>query len=87
MPISKIYNYDRMEFLSKFPDKFFDLVIDDPPYGIGEDGSKNNSRNKIAIASHMLLIQEMTLTHLRKNISKSLLGFQRIKLFGEQTTL
>ena len=50
MPISKIYNYDRMEFLSKFPDKFFDLVIDDPPYGIGEDGSKNNSRNKIAIA-------------------------------------
>ena len=35
----------------------------------------------------MLLIQEMTLTHLRKNISKSLLGFQRIKLFGEQTTL
>lgn len=39
-----------MDFLSKFPDKYFDLIIDDPPYGIGEDGSKNNSRNKIAIA-------------------------------------
>lgn len=50
MPISKIYNCDRMDFLSKFPDKYFDLIIDDPPYGIGEDGSKNNSRNKIAIA-------------------------------------
>lgn len=48
MPISKIYNCDRMEFLSKFPDKYFDLIIDDPPYGIGEDGSKNNSRSKIA---------------------------------------
>lgn len=50
MPISKIYNCDRMDFLSKFPNKYFDLIIDDPPYGIGEDGSKNNSRNKIAIA-------------------------------------
>ena len=44
MPISEIYNCDRMEFLSKFPDKYFDLIIDDPPYGIGEDGSKNKSR-------------------------------------------
>ena len=50
MPISKIYNCDRMDFLNKFPNKYFDLIIDDPPYGIGEDGSKNNSRNKIAIA-------------------------------------
>ena len=39
-----------MEFLSKFPDKYFDLIIDDPPYGIGEDGSKNNSRSNIATA-------------------------------------
>lgn len=50
MPISEIYNCDRMEFLSKFPDKYFDLIIDDPPYGIGEDGSKNSSRGKIAIS-------------------------------------
>ena len=87
MPISKIYNCDRMDFLSKFPDKYFDLIIDDPPYGIGEDGSKNNSRNKIAIAKSYVAYSGMTLMHPRKNISKSLLGFQRIKLFGEQTTL
>lgn len=47
MPISEVYNIDRMDFLKKFPDNFFDLIIDDPPYGIGEDGSKNNSRSKI----------------------------------------
>ena len=29
-----------MDFLSKFPDKYFDLIIDDPPYGIGEDGQR-----------------------------------------------
>lgn len=37
MSISEVYNIDRMEFLSKFQDKFFDLIIDDPPYGIGAD--------------------------------------------------
>lgn len=37
---------DRMEYLSSFPDLFFDLVVDDPPYGIGEDGSKNKTRGK-----------------------------------------
>lgn len=37
MPISEVYNCDRMDFLSRFPDKFFDLIIDDPPYGIGSD--------------------------------------------------
>lgn len=47
MPISEVYNIDRMDFLKKFPDNFFDLIIDGPPYGIGEDGSKNNSRSKI----------------------------------------
>ena len=28
-------NCDCMEALRKFPDKFFDLAIVDPPYGIG----------------------------------------------------
>ena len=76
-----------MDFLSKFPDKYFDLIIDDPPYGIGEDGSKNNSRNKIAIAKSYVAYSGNDADAPRKNISKSLLGFQRIKLFGEQTTL
>lgn len=30
--------------LPSYPDKFFDLAIVDPPYGIGEDGSKNKNR-------------------------------------------
>ena len=35
---------DCMEYLPQFPDKYFDLLISDPPYGIGEDGSKNKTR-------------------------------------------
>lgn len=35
--------------MQQFPDKFFDLAIVDPPYGIGEDGKKNHSRGKKAV--------------------------------------
>lgn len=34
MPISEVYNMDCMEYMQTIPDKHFDLVIADPPYGI-----------------------------------------------------
>lgn len=37
-PISKTQNIDCMEYMSKFPDKFFDLAVVDPPYGINKRG-------------------------------------------------
>ena len=30
-----LYNADCMDAMKEFPDKFFDLAIVDPPYGIG----------------------------------------------------
>lgn len=36
-----------MELLKRTPDKFYELSIVDPPYGIGENGDKNHSRSKI----------------------------------------
>ena len=35
MPISEVYNEDNMIGMARYPDKFFDLAIVDPPYGIG----------------------------------------------------
>jgi len=35
MPISDVRLMDCMDFMKEFPDKFFDLAIVDPPYGIG----------------------------------------------------
>ena len=32
---SEVYNIDCMEYMRTIPDKFFDLAIVDPPYGIG----------------------------------------------------
>jgi len=35
-----------MDMMAEYEDGHFDLAIVDPPYGIGEDGSKNKSRSK-----------------------------------------
>jgi site-specific DNA-methyltransferase (adenine-specific) len=34
-PISEAFNEDCMVGMARYPDKFFDLAIADPPYGIG----------------------------------------------------
>ena len=41
---------DCMQGMKEFPDKYFDLAIVDPPYGIGENGDKNHTRGKLAKA-------------------------------------
>jgi site-specific DNA-methyltransferase (adenine-specific) len=39
--ISEVTNEDCMEGMARYPDKYFDLAIVDPPYGIGENGQRN----------------------------------------------
>ena len=39
---------DCNEFMKGLKENEFDLNLSDPPYGIGEDGSKNHTRSKIA---------------------------------------
>lgn len=43
--ISEVHHIDCMEFMATLPDKFFDLAIVDPPYGIGEGNKKNVTRS------------------------------------------
>lgn len=42
--MAETYNIDCMEYMKTLPDKAFDLAVVDPPYGIGEDGSKSKTR-------------------------------------------
>lgn len=42
------YNRDCMEAMREYPDKYFDLAVVDPMYGIGENGAKSGSRTKLA---------------------------------------
>ena len=39
--LNKIVHADCMDIMKDIPDKYFDLAIVDPPYGIGEDGGKD----------------------------------------------
>lgn len=48
----EITHEDNMILMARYPDKYFDLAIVDPPYGIGEDGSKNHTRSKSAKAKN-----------------------------------
>jgi site-specific DNA-methyltransferase (adenine-specific) len=48
----QITNEDNMALMARYPDNYFDLAIVDPPYGIGEDGSKNHTRSKLAVAKN-----------------------------------
>jgi site-specific DNA-methyltransferase (adenine-specific) len=42
----EITNEDNMELMARYPDKYFDLAIVDPPYGIGEDGGDKKRGTK-----------------------------------------
>jgi site-specific DNA-methyltransferase (adenine-specific) len=40
-----VYNADCMEIMARYPDKYFDLAVVDPPYGLNMGGTLNvNSR-------------------------------------------
>jgi site-specific DNA-methyltransferase (adenine-specific) len=40
LELNQLYNMDCMDGMKQFPDKYFELAIVDPPYGIGMDGQK-----------------------------------------------
>ena len=44
-PFMNITNEDNMELMARYPDKYFDLAIVDPPYGINAD-DKNSTDKK-----------------------------------------
>lgn len=47
-PKLTLTNEDCMELLARTPDKYYELAIVDPPYGIGESGERNKTRGKKA---------------------------------------
>ena len=48
----KLINDDCMKVMKGYTDDYFDLAIVDPPYGIGESGDKNKSRDRLAKAKN-----------------------------------
>ena len=46
--LNRLYNLDCMAAMAQIPDKYFQLAIIDPPYGIGESGKGNQRRSRLA---------------------------------------
>lgn len=46
--LNRLHNMDCMEAMKEIPDKYFELAIVDPPYGIGESGESNKTRSCMA---------------------------------------
>ncbi len=46
-PISQVQNIDCMEYMKTIPDKYFDLAIVDPPYGLRESGAQTGGAGKL----------------------------------------
>ena len=44
--ISEVHNIDCMEFMRGLPDKFFDLAVVDPPYGININFNMGRRKNQ-----------------------------------------
>ena len=43
-PTINLYQIDCNKFMADVPDKYYELAIVDPPYGIGEDGGRARTR-------------------------------------------
>jgi site-specific DNA-methyltransferase (adenine-specific) len=39
---NKVYEMDCLDLMKTLPDKYFNLIITDPPYGIGAKNITNN---------------------------------------------
>ena len=46
---SEVFNEDCIQVMKRYPDKFFDLAVVDPPYGIGVNKMQlGNGKRKIS---------------------------------------
>jgi len=66
----KFFNVDNRVFMKDKPDNYYDLVVIDPPYGIGEDGKKNHSRGK-KLSPQNTHLKTGTINHLIKPFLKN----------------
>lgn len=44
--VSEVYNMDCMEYMKSIPDKFFELAVVDPPYGLGKRRTSGSGKLK-----------------------------------------
>ena len=89
MELQKLYNInlyqgDCMDLMRQYPDKYFDLAIVDPPYGLGIDGQKERVCKNTKHNRKQHERKEWDKNTPPMNILLNWNVFQKIKLFGVQ---
>lgn len=87
LKLNQLYNMDCMNGMREFSDKYFDLAIVDPPYGIGESGVRNSSRSKLAKARDYPGYYGGDLEPPSSEYFKELFRVSKTKSFGAQTII
>lgn len=77
------YNMDCMEAMKQFPDKYFDLAVVDPPYGLPPDSSNGRGKLKGRTFNQGKISRWDSAPLV--SILKSFSGFPKIKSYGEGT--
>ena len=52
LELNQLYNMDCMEGMKQFPDKYFELAIVDPPYGLPKDSTHGRGKLKNRILNN-----------------------------------
>ena len=52
LELNKLYNMDCIEGMKQFPDKYFELAIVDPPYGLPKDSTHGRGKLKNRILNN-----------------------------------
>ena len=52
LELNRLYNMDCMEGMKHFPDKYFELAIVDPPYGLPKDSTHGRGKLKNRILNN-----------------------------------
>ena len=83
------FNRDCMDGMKEIPDKFFDLAICDPPYGIGYDtvaekeSGKQHGKSK---CPKRIYVGGGGMLNRRRNTLTNFFVSANVKLYGEGTT-
>ena len=86
LELDRLYNMDCMIGMKELPDKFFDIAIVDPPYGINVT-HKGEIGGSVLANTTRFKKKPWDITPPDRNISRSYSEFPDIKLFGAQITL
>ena len=55
----ELLNCDCMEYMATVPDKYFDLAIVDPPYGLGMKNFDSSKYSGFGANSHSLIVPSL----------------------------